>query len=54
MSKIGNWTTEEKIEAMLVRGWVVKERIEVPDEGRVRILLHNPDKKVVTYRSLPL
>lgn len=52
--KIVNWTTEEKIEAMVAKGWVVKKRSIRPDEGRKLVELGKPDEDVVTFRSLPL
>lgn len=54
MSKIVNWTTEEKIEAMVAKGWVVKERRAMPEEGRIVVRLNNAAEKVDTHRSLPL
>jgi hypothetical protein len=52
--KIGNWTSEEKLDAMKAKGWVERSREERLDEDRILVTLYHEDDKVVTHRSLPL
>jgi hypothetical protein len=52
--KIANWIDEEGLAKMLERGWKERSRRAAPEEGRVIVKLGHPEKRVETFRSLPL